>query len=307
MQIKKILGWSALLVLLSCEKNITVKAPPQPVKLVVNSITGINSPFIASVGKTAGILDLTTPESYLVNNATVLLYENNVVKDTLTFSSSTGSYKVKNNTLARAGFRYRITASVTGYNNAEAETAMPADIPIQSITRRLHVRTDTDSNMYDEIKIRFNDDAAVSNYYVVRFRRPFSNGRDIHYEEMYCMRSLDTDIHRRTDVDPILFEDCIDRELMLADERFNGAVKELIIFIRTHELDPVLNPVDGKHYKAVVELNNITADHYRHRKSYRAYRDSDGNPFAEPVLVYTNIKNGYGLFSTYNLAVDTIR
>jgi hypothetical protein len=121
------------------------------------------------------------------------------------------------------------------------------------------------------------------------------------------MRSQDTDIDRGTAVNPILFEDCIDRELMLADARFNGAVKELIIFIRTHELEPVLNPVDGKHYKAVVELNNITAEQFRYRKSYRAYRDSDGNPFAEPVLVYTNIKNGYGLFSTYNLAVDTIR
>src|SRR5687768_16947856 len=103
MQMKKILGWSAVLVLLSCEKNITVKTPEQPVRLVVNSITGINTPFTAVVGKTAGILDLTTPESYLVNHATVLLYENNVVKDTLTFNSATGCYKVRNNTLARAG------------------------------------------------------------------------------------------------------------------------------------------------------------------------------------------------------------
>ena len=130
---------------------------------------------------------------------------------------------------------------------------------------------------------------------------------DIHYEEMFCMRSLDTDIDRRTDVDPILFEDCIDRELVIADKHFNGAVKELIIFIRSHELEAVQSPVNGRQYRAVVELNNITADQYKYRKSYRAYRDSDGNPFAEPVLVYTNIKHGYGLFSTYNLAVDTIR
>ena len=83
-------AWSALLILLSCEKDIKVKAPSQQVKLVVNSITAINRPFTATIGKTAGILDLTTPESYLVNNASVLLYENDVLKDTLTFNSGDG-------------------------------------------------------------------------------------------------------------------------------------------------------------------------------------------------------------------------
>jgi hypothetical protein len=307
MQLKKIFAWSALLILLSCEKDIKVKAPSQEVKLVVNSITAINRPFTATIGKTAGILDLTTPQSYLVNNAIVLLYENNVVKDTLTYNSSTGIYKVRNNTMARAGFRYQMKASATGFNSAEAETSLPANIRIESITRRFSVRTDSDSTMHDEIKIRFTDDGTISNYYLMKFRRPFNNGRDIHYEDMYCIRSLDTDIDRRTDIDPILFEDCIDRELMLSDKHFNGRVKELSIFIRSHELEPVLNPANGRQYKAVIELNNITADQYKYRKSYRAYRDSDGNPFAEPVLVYTNIKNGYGLFSAYNLAIDTIR
>jgi hypothetical protein len=293
--------------MLSCEKDITVEAPPHEVKLVVNSITGMNMPFTAMVGKTAGILDLTTPESYLVSNAVVLLYENNVLKDTLKFDSNTRIYHAKNNTIAKAGVYYRLTATAPGFNTAEAEATMPADIVIESISRRLNVRADADSNMYDEVKIRFTDDAAISNYYMIKFTRPFSNRGDIHYDDMYCMRSLDTDIDRRTDVDPILFEDCIDREFMMMDKRFNGAVKELNVFIRNHELEAVTDTVSNRQYKVVAELKNITPEQYKYRKSYGAYRDSDDNPFAEPVLVYTNVKNGYGLFTTYNLARDTIR
>jgi hypothetical protein len=307
MQIKKIIGWSSLILMLSCEKDITVKAPGHEQKLVVNSITGINMPFTAMLGKTAGILDLITPESYQVNNALVLLYENNVVKDTLVFNSNSHSYNAKHNTVAKAGFHYQLKASAPEFTTAESETAMPAHIVIESISRRVNVRADADGVMYDEVKIRFTDDGAISNYYMVKFRRPFNNRSDIHYESMYCMRSLDTDVDRRTDVDPILFEDCIDREFMMADKHFNGSVKELIVFIRHYELEPVLNSLDNRQYKAVVELNNITAEQYKYRRSYTAYRDSEDNPFAEPVLVYTNIKNGYGLFSAYNLAVDTIR
>jgi hypothetical protein len=307
MQLKKILAASALTVMLSCEKDITVDAPQHEVKLVVNSITGMNMPFTAIVGKTAGILDLTTPESYLVSNAVVLLYENNVVKDTLEFNPTTNRYHAKNKTIAKAGFSYRLTATAPGFNTAEAETTMPANIIIESISRRLNVRADADSNMYDEVKIRFTDDAATSNYYMVKFTRPFNNRGDIHYEDMYCMRSLDTDIDRRTDVDPILFEDCIDREFMMTDKRFKGPVKELIVFIRNHELEPVSDTVVNRQYKAVAELKNITADQYNYRKSNGAYHDSEDNPFAEPVLVFTNIQNGYGLFSTYNLSRDTIR
>ena len=307
MKIKTILAWSSLLIMIACEKDITVKTPQQAVKLVVNSVTAVNRPFMAMVSKTAGILELATPESYLVSNAVVLLYVNNVVKDTFLFNPNTRSYRVKYNTDAKAGFTYRLKASAPGFITATAETMMPRGIIIQSITKRENVRADADGNIYDEVKIRFTDEGEMSNYYVIKFRRPFNNRGDIHYESLYCMRSLDPDIDRRTDVDPILFEDCIDREFMMADKHFNGAVKELIVFIRNHELQPVLSSVGNKQFRAVIELNNITAEHYKYRKSHRAYRDSQHNPFAEPVLVYSNIRNGYGLFSVYNLAIDTIR
>ncbi len=33
---------------------------------------------------------------------------------------------------------------------------------------------------------------------------------------------------------------------------------------------------------------------------------NDGNPFAEPINVYSNITNGYGIFGSYSVATYTI-
>lgn len=293
---------------IACEKNITVKVPVQPVKLVVNGIISMNNPFRVSVGRTAGILEVLGPDSFKITNALVQLYENSVLKDTLVYNTNSGIYRVKNNTAALSGNTYRITASVPGFTTAEATTIAPAPIAIQSITRRINAKTDANGNLLDEVKIIFKDDATVTNYYLIKIRRPFyPDGNTAVYNGIYCLHSSDKDIERRNNTDPTDFENCIDQEFFMQDKNFNGSLKEISVFVNQYELNPVRNPTNNKIFKAVVELNNITADHYKYRKSYNAYRDSEDNPFAEPVLVFGNVKNGYGVFSTYSLARDTIR
>jgi hypothetical protein len=308
MQIRNLVARIFIIVIfLSCEKDITVDVPPQPVKMVLFGVTPVHSPFSVTVSKTAGILDPVTPQSYLVDNALIQLFENTRLIDTLIFNSNTKTYEAKNNSVARPDITYVLKASVPGFKTAEAATTTPGNINIESITKRENVRTDQDGNVYDEVKIRFSDNGALSNYYLIRFQRPLHAGNGVHYEDIYCMHSLDKDIDRRVNADPSDFEDCIDREVSMNDLHFNGVVKELLIFILHDDLQPIRNNVDNRDYWPVVQVQNITADQYKYRKSYSAYRDSEDNPFAEPVMVYSNVTNGYGLFSTYNLVTDTIR
>jgi hypothetical protein len=37
------------------------------------------------------------------------------------------------------------------------------------------------------------------------------------------------------------------------------------------------------------------------------HQDANGNPFAEPVLVYTNVTGGLGVFAAYNQLKATLR
>jgi len=46
-----------------------------------------------------------------------------------------------------------------------------------------------------------------------------------------------------------------------------------------------------------VKVSTISRDKYFYSQSLYAYENASGNPFAEPVIVYTNVENGQGIFS----------
>ena len=43
-------------------------------------------------------------------------------------------------------------------------------------------------------------------------------------------------------------------------------------------------------------LKNHSEDYYMYKKTFNVYQSVRGNPFAEPVQVFSNIENGYGIF-----------
>ncbi len=59
---------------------------------------------------------------------------------------------------------------------------------------------------------------------------------------------------------------------------------------------------------AYIELivSSITPDTYRFYQSLQRYYDTDGNPFAEPAPLYSNVRPGYGLFGGATDAVYRI-
>ncbi len=45
-------------------------------------------------------------------------------------------------------------------------------------------------------------------------------------------------------------------------------------------------------------LSSVSADRYLFEQSYSIYQNAQNNPFAEPVILHNNIKNGFGIFTT---------
>ncbi len=56
-----------------------------------------------------------------------------------------------------------------------------------------------------------------------------------------------------------------------------------------------INPTRSTYF--IVHFYDITKDQYSFLVSYDQYRHLGENPFAEPVVVYSNVKNGLGIFS----------
>lgn len=80
----------------------------------------------------------------------------------------------------------------------------------------------------------------------------------------------------------------------LSDDSFAGESTRLEIhteFLGDHSL------ASGIRY---LEVFSLTEDAFRYLTSQAAYSNARGNPFAEPVTVYSNIDNGHGYFIAAN-------
>ena len=305
----KLLNTIAIVILFaSCEKTVTVNVPVQAPKLVVNGIIQANNPFEVSVGKSEAVLSSNNANSFKVNNAFVQLYENGLLKDTLIYNSINDSYKVKNGTTAAVGKTYKLIAAAGGFVTVDAESITPSNIAIQSIARVVNAKTDANGNTQDEVKIKFADNGAETNYYLFKIKFPaYNTGATIFYQSVNCIVSTDVDIDRGSASDPTDINSCIFREFTMSDKNFNGNIKTLTLYINSNNLQVYTNPFNAKKYKPIVEINSISKNYYNYRRSKETYRDNEDNPFSEPVLVYSNVNNGYGIFSTFTIARDTIR
>jgi hypothetical protein len=67
--------------------------------------------------------------------------------------------------------------------------------------------------------------------------------------------------------------------------------------------------INGKNYKIKpsklgtkirLQLFNLSKEFYDYQLSLFKFNSTDGNPFAEPAPVFSNVKNGLGCFAGYN-------
>jgi hypothetical protein len=286
-------------ILTACERETHMNIPPQPPKLATESFSGQNVFPEAYLTRTRGVTDPLPisgqTDVYLVRNATVLLYENDILKDSLKYNAGQQRYKAA---LAKiqAGKTYKLVLSAPGFPTAEAISVTPLLVPINNMTFTRNARNDIDGNPQDEVKLSFTDNGSTEDYYLVRIYNAYD-------DFLYCVNTNDKDVEKLVYEDPFYPDDCLQsNRLLLSDKNFNGTNKTLIFYTEAGELEPT--PGYGK---AWVELLHVNKEYYTYIKSLNTRENADDNPFAEPVNLYTNVKNGYGMFTTYAMAVDSIQ
>jgi hypothetical protein len=84
--------------------------------------------------------------------------------------------------------------------------------------------------------------------------------------------------------------------LLFDDQQFNGGECFLNIFTG------VLNN-EADEYELIVELNSVSEKYYKYKTQLGLYlRSLDSNIFEgvpDPIELYSNIENGYGIFAAY--------
>ncbi len=309
---KQILLIVSLWLLAACEKPVKIDIPKKDPSLVINGLLVKDNLFAVRIGKSRGVLDpgnnqVSLAEQYTVKTAIPVIFENNIAIDTLVYQPANFMYKTIRNKRVRDGYNYTIRVNASGFKTAEANSGLPSQSIIAELRRVKNSRTNAYGEQQDEITIKLNDPAGEKNFYLVQVWSAAFGGQP--GNKIYCVSTSDKDLERIGDnADPLSADNCYDGgALLMRDNNFNGVQKQLKLFVGSSELTDYIDNGTHKTYRPYIKVFRITEDEFKFIKSNNAYNNAGDNPFAEPVNIYSNVKNGYGIFALSTMAVDTLR
>jgi Domain of unknown function (DUF4249) len=291
--------------LLSCEsliKEIDPSFLPETdSKLVVACfISPQDTVLAAKVTETKLLIGTTGDIRDDITNATVSLSDGSK-SIRLIYSSKLGYYRALPSELPiLAGKTYTITVNTPDGRQVNASTTVPNNIAIKEVKidsttvndfQRGNIVTNTE---YD-VKVIWQDKAGETNYY-----RAVSA-----YDVIYQISETKTN----KKLNDTLISSLVD--LRTIDDKDNdGQLLSLNrTFLPSMNIGGLQNnrEVSGKRLNKIkVGLFQTDIHYYNYHTSLRRQRENN-NPFAEPVLLYTNINGGFGCFGAYNATWQEVK
>ncbi len=271
--------------------------PLRPSQLVINCFFTQDSTWEFQVSKSLSVLD--NADLKFINNATIKLFKDSALIETITEQDADSWYRSDNN-LPEMGAEYSIEVSSPDFGKTLlAKEYTPQAVTVSNVSVVL-----TDSSYYEGINydgrryyggnvegnfnILFTDPTIIDNYYQLSI---FYN------DTIYSQDSLEYDLYRyelpiSSDDGAIQNDGDNPARLLLTDNIFDGQDYQLKVNFNDWRARR------GKTY--YIELISLNRSGYLYRKSIDDYNQARNDPFAEPVMVYCNIENGYGIFSGYS-------
>jgi len=272
----------------SCRKEIEYKGDAQDSFLIINGLIDNDSTIKVRLSKSRpaigeqniGPTDITASASLiLTDNSTGETFTSNEV-------NSLGEYAFS--TIAKTGHSYSVSVSHTDFKTAySSNTIVPIVVPI--------INCDTSSVLYANEYSRFKKvdfsfvDPEIDNRYFIQVFSIDSSG----VEENIWIESNGT-IN--------LSDDVSGSGLLFKDVSFNNTTKNVsLTFYASYHYDQITYAnLNEKSYKIV--LNSLSKEAYNYILSVNKSMNSN-DIFSEPVKVYTNITNGFGIFGAVTKSV----
>lgn len=288
------LGLSTFMLVMNtgCEKEIPFDAEVKQPKLVINSLFSQDSIWKVHISNSLSVIDDAEPQS--ISNANVRIMDSNGSEIEVLQSIGNGFYTSPTNLHPQVGSTYQVEASLSEYTTVNATDAIPSDLNIISVDT---VRTIHQGDSVMEISITFADNPGSADFYHIYF--PYSEtwiwNQDTNtYVYPIAVQTSDPLVSKEFGEDYLT-------DIFLEDKAFEGQNYTLKVYLDLWTFD---YPVDESQLDVVIVSSSES--YYRYRKSYYAYRQAEGNPFAQPVQVYSNVANGFGIFAGGNKTISNL-
>jgi Domain of unknown function (DUF4249) len=233
-----------------------------------------------------------------VGNAKVELYRNDQLLGEIPYFKigyhlSKGKYKLD----SVSGVRYKIRVSAPNLPTIEAEQVTQSKLNISQTNYKKDgaIYQDPDEifgqqpEKGDEFSFEIKDNGADENYYSIASDRFQNTSIEWYFKDNRTGQTYDNLFVRN--IDPLM------ETGFLNDKTFNGSNYRWRFFTKAYGSNGA--PINGD--KLVYNVWSYSKDWFLFSKTLRLLRDSENNIFfSEPVILYTNIKGGYGIFSIYS-------
>lgn len=275
----------ALLAFTSCEKIIDISIPDQERKIVVNGLISHDKPVRVHLSRSLSVLE--NDSIIPLTGGDVQLYHGSDLVGKL--QEESGGYYYLPDFVPQVGESYRLTASGNGLNPVDATALLPASVPFVSVDTATLVGEWGQQEL--RLSVKFRDPAGERNIYGFGVEVTY---KEYDYRTMtYTGEKISHLAYLQGQSDRFLQDESLnfDGKLFFEDLLFNGQTKSIEFGMSDYsyfESDTVW---------LTIKMEQIDPSYFRYVVSSESYRSANGNPFAEPVQVYTNVNGGYGIFA----------
>lgn len=300
-------GWLLLAIALtSCEKFVDIQVREADRRIVLSGLFCTDSTLIVHVSRTSQLSpqelgDITKPYVDPWMPDEVSLYEDDQLIGHLVGKQG--------NFLEMPGFRpsvgktYRIGASQGEMKPVSATVRIPEPAPLRAIDTTMAI-TENGRAVF-RMSLQINDPAHQENFYALQVtgvQRPYYDIFHRIWVDSTMTYNCNPRLNGKTDgMLELDFLDAnrdvyVDRRLFFSDRLFNGKLFELNFEVLHNSWGKMADTVLFR-----VDLYQVDKSYYQYAVSEQKYRLTQNNPFVEPVQVYSNVDNGFGLVSAYSV------
>jgi hypothetical protein len=295
----------AALLFAGCTKYLDFEGEGARPRLVLNALMHADSTFEVHLSNSVGYVDNISIEDQVNGEVRVRNAQGDLI-ETL-FHDGDGRY-IGIQT-AQAGMSYTIEAEHPGFAAVSSSDRVPAPVVIMAVDTFSVSSTDPYGSELNNlnISIAFNDPTS-ENYYSIEVFQNESFYVDYIYDPEQNAYVLDTiwldspSFFQMPMVtsDPVLLNETTTgiaetevygNRFLFSDALFNGSTRTITLRLE--------NFASNSQY--VVRLSSLSHDYFRYLRTVDSYLSADGDPFAEPVLVFSNVTNGLGIIGGISL------
>lgn len=274
---------------MGCEKEIPFDAEVKERKIVVNSLFQPDSIWAVKVGYSLSVIDQGYPG--LLDGATVEVFDEGGTRIDSLEMGIDQVYRSPSGLRPQAGARYTIRASKAGFETVSSSNYCPSPVSIISWDTAKVSSPDGYDEM--EITVTIADPSTEENYYglVVTASAVEVYGTDTSYYS-FNVQMYSNDPIVEQGVETVPGERPFFNELLFVDKHFSGQT-----YTMKFSVDYFVFAEIWADYAVSLKLYSCTEEFFRYLISYNAYQNTYGNPFAQPVQVFSNVEGGFGIFA----------